>query len=218
MPVKKTGPKPKFNESDLVRIALKRGVDKFTLADIARELGVSSPSLYRLVQTRNDIVHLCLEHGLSQLTLPKDEMGWQDALRFLVKQLWDLFERYPGFEKAMLETPAAHVHALDYYRDISGYLVAKGFPVDYANVDFLITMLGELTVTGHIAHSTLQRVHEGGETGLNEARERISGISDQAFSPLESWMDAGKLGQYVERIIQAVEDQIELERLRAQLS
>ena len=93
-PGRKTGPKPRFHIDDVVRTALTIGLDDFTLADVARALQVTTPSLYRVVATRDHLIHFCLAAMADSLTLPPNTLSWKEQLRYYAEELWRFAERY----------------------------------------------------------------------------------------------------------------------------
>ena len=54
---RKTGPKPKFTSEDAVMAALHLGIDRFTIAGVATQLGVATSAVYRLFDSRDALVH-----------------------------------------------------------------------------------------------------------------------------------------------------------------
>ena len=50
---RKTGPKPKFTSEDAVMAALRLGIDRFTIAGVATQLGVATSAVYRLFDSRD---------------------------------------------------------------------------------------------------------------------------------------------------------------------
>lgn len=53
---RKTGPKPKFSAADVIDAVLEIGLDRFTMAQVAKKVGVGAPSLYRIYESREDLV------------------------------------------------------------------------------------------------------------------------------------------------------------------
>ncbi|MDO4685264.1 MAG: TetR/AcrR family transcriptional regulator [Corynebacterium sp.] len=205
---RKTGPKPRFHIEDVVNTALSLGLDTFTLSDVARTLKVSTPSLYRVVATREELVHLCLKKVAKELRIPPPTTPWQDQLRFYVDEIWEIAERYPGTVKAIVNTPGAHVHVQQFFRDFSASLSNAGFPGDAQLIDFALDFLGDTTFMTHLQISTYRSANA--TDGLQHVKELLHKEAEQSgeathFPFDESWTQRGFLDQKVEFIIKGME-------------
>ncbi|WJZ02117.1 hypothetical protein CFREI_04095 [Corynebacterium freiburgense] len=207
---RKTGPKPRFHIEDVITTALSLGLDTFTLSDVARALKVSTPSLYRVVSTREELVHLCLRHAAKELQLPPETQSWQDQLRFYVDELWSFAERHPGTTKAIVDTPGAHIHVQQYFEDFGKSLTKAGFPGNTNVIDFTLDFLGDITLMTHIQVTTFRASTEHGITGFEQAKQIFDAAAKETggathFPPNEAWIERGYLERKVEFIIRGLE-------------
>ncbi|WP_157105726.1 TetR/AcrR family transcriptional regulator [Corynebacterium flavescens] len=102
---KRPGPRPRFELEDLVREALAQGLDKFSLSAIAKSLGVASPALYRIVESRSHLLYACFD--VIGPDMPKGMPGakWQDIVRKWTREVWDVCDKYLGLDRVLIECP-----------------------------------------------------------------------------------------------------------------
>lgn len=127
-PVRVTGPgrKPKFREDDVIREAYAQGLDRFTLAGIARHLGVVPSALYRLFPSRDVVVEKCLHRVADDFRLPSPGMSWQEILRSWGAELWRVISSYDGLAALMMQDEYSR-HLMDGPgKEYSGALLATG--------------------------------------------------------------------------------------------
>jgi len=62
---RRVGRPPKYSAEDAVLAALRLGIADFTMSDVARALGVTTPALYRRFPGRADLTDACFRHILS---------------------------------------------------------------------------------------------------------------------------------------------------------
>ncbi|APT93476.1 hypothetical protein CPHO_11890 [Corynebacterium phocae] len=200
---KKTGPKPKFTERDVVEAALKVGVADFTLAQVAKELGVATSAVYRLFDGRYDLVRACLEHTARELVLPiPPERSWQEILRDWADRCWELMEKYPGLALTIMQNPSAMLYLDKYFAELAQALEAAG--MDRSSVEFALDFIGDTVIATHISISALRG--PAGDTAHSEW-DVIVEHSDpnSVFSPQESWKGRGFLDAKIDFIITGIE-------------
>ena len=180
---RKTGPKPKFTSEDAVVAALRLGIDRFTIAGVATQLGVATSAVYRLFDSRDALVHACLAHAGRSMTPPPDGLSWQDILRHAAEEVWACCEKYPGLDITICQFPSAFTHIEDYLRNIVGQLVKTGLGQEQAA--FAFDFIGDTTI----------------------ACDRTSDTS--IYVPEPGWTDRGTLDRKVEFIIRGMEKEVE---------
>lgn len=80
-PGRRTGPKPGFTYEDVVTVALEIGIRDFTLAEVAKRLGVGTPALYRAIDSRDDLLRGCLRRLARENDLSVPDGDWRELMR-----------------------------------------------------------------------------------------------------------------------------------------
>lgn len=207
---RRTGPKPRFTVNDAVDAALKLGLDTFTLGDVAAELGVSTPSLYRIAASRAELVELALIRVAASLVPPPNDLSWQEQLRDYVESMWGTLENHPGIDRIIMDYPGAHAAVQGYLRDLSQSVLAAGFPGDVERLDFVIDFLGDTVIATHLSIVAMRREVSPGRSGLEQARDKLKDEAaasgrDTRITPHDSWVERGHLDAKVEFILSGVE-------------
>lgn len=105
IPTVKRGRPSKFNSEDAVSVALRIGVSQFTMREVASELKVSTPALYRCFSSREALLDACLEEISSTMEDTPYGHGWESYLGNVADRSWKLFTRYPGLQYAVQSRP-----------------------------------------------------------------------------------------------------------------
>ncbi|MFD2757024.1 TetR/AcrR family transcriptional regulator [Gulosibacter faecalis] len=214
----RTGPRPTFTVDDAVDAAMALGLDRFSLAGVAKALGVSTPALYRVTESREHLAHLCLERVARELAASSslveppggwDGTGWQRLLRDYVADMWRALELHEGLASAILAHPGAHAHVNEYLVDLRDALAASGFPGDGDAVAFVLDFIGDTVLVTHIGIAPMRRRGDSGERGIDTARRmlesRTGAEGDAIIGVDESWADRGWLDRKVDFIIAGLE-------------
>ncbi|MDO5731801.1 TetR/AcrR family transcriptional regulator [Corynebacterium sphenisci] len=199
---RKTGPKPIFTLADVEAAALRLGIRDFTLTGVAKELGVATPSLYRVVDSRQDLLDRLLARVAADFRVPDPTLSWQDQLRRFADDCWAGYEANPGLAEVLLDNPGVHAHIQGYLDRMVAGLRAAGFPGDEARMEFALDFIGDTALVTHIAVCAVRR------EGLDAARERMGRIRPEGsrrFVPDDTWLDRGFLDGKVEFIIAGLE-------------
>lgn len=168
----RTGPKPRFTADQAVDAALRLGVERFTLAGVAAELGISAPALYRVVDSHEGLVDLCLARIAGQMRLPTPGASWQEQLRFFADETWRLTQEHPGLPATILERPGAHLHLAGTMRALIDSLEAAGFPGGPEEIAFALDFLGDTVFVTHIGILPYRRADAAGRRGIDRALEK----------------------------------------------
>lgn len=218
-PGQKTGPKPTFDVDDAVDAAMRRGMDQFTLSGVARELGVSTPSLYRVIESREQLVHLCLARAASRIGFLGSDIdasrSWQEIVREYSAVFWQALEEFPGLASAILSTPGAHSHVQGYLRSLTAALVESGFPGDRDDIEFIVDFVGDTALVTHLGVMAMRSAGPSGDTGLETARRMVNQQASQADAqPVlgveDIWAERGWLDRKVEFIVAGIESGIDI--------
>ncbi len=92
------GPKPAFTLEGIARTAVAlcdaEGLDALTMRRLAAELGTGTMSLYRYVQSKDDLVDLMVDLVLEEIERP-EHPDWRTGLRWTAHQLRARALRHP---------------------------------------------------------------------------------------------------------------------------
>lgn len=207
---RKTGPKPQFSVSDIAECALKIGLDRFTIGQVAKELGVVPSAIYRHVENRDEIVMRGFARSARLLQAPSGELSWQEILRHEANEMWEMFERYPGLANAVSQTPGAHVHLQQYFADMTQTLLAADFPGDRGRALFAIDFVGDIVLSSRIFIENVRAENEDGLRGIDQARQLFSDRSyipegvEPIYPPDDSWLGRDSIDNKVEFVIAAL--------------
>ena len=209
---RRRGPKPKFTLEDAVDVALELGLSEFSLAAVAKELGFSTPSLYRVIDNRDDLVDKCLERISQTLQLPPADQKWQDQLRFFTDEIWRVLDDYPGLGEVVLTRPLSILHAKDYIWELVDQCQAAGYGEDRMGLSFGLMMLSDMIFINHIEVEQRRKQHEQDAPLSDEMikpKGRISLSQRLFFKTDEIWLDRGNLRDKVNFILTGMEAQRE---------
>lgn len=82
------------------------GLDRFTIAGIARDLEVTDMAIYRYVHNREELYARAAARAHSTAPFrPSGTTDWQIHLLEVADSMWRLAHRYPGIERYLLNGP-----------------------------------------------------------------------------------------------------------------
>lgn len=148
-PGRKTGPKPKFSTHDVVDAALAIGIDRFTMASVAKKVGVGAASLYRLFDSRDELVGACLEEIARRNPWETTGLPWPELLRKWSRYCWDLCETYPGFALTIYTYPFPQVHFMKIIPHILDDFTKAG--LEEETVLYALDFIGDTAITINLA-------------------------------------------------------------------
>lgn len=88
-----------FSRTEAVEAALALGIDRFTMSDVARKVGVTPPAVYRRFPSRNDLLETAIDHAMRNVVPVDTDNDVDGTLRCFAHQWWILFIRYPGLHR-----------------------------------------------------------------------------------------------------------------------
>ena len=208
---RRTGPKPGFTHDDVVTAALEIGIRDFTLAGVAKRLGVGTPALYRTIESRDDLLRGCLKRLVRENESPIPDVGWRDLLRHQADRMWELLDRYPGLAETLLVVTWAHHYFATGVKAGTDALIERGFSPDDAAL--AVDFIGDTVLCTHMvieAYREAVPIRDGGAaTGLeaaaeNFAREDVAKQLPEQLAPNDDWADRGFLDRKIEFIIEGM--------------
>lgn len=108
------GRPPRLSRDAIAAAALAVGLDKVTVAAVARRLGTDHSSLYRHVRDRRDMIVAAADLAIGALRQPSRTTDWRVLVERAAAAVWTLYETHPGLANVIREldaTPPAGVRA-----------------------------------------------------------------------------------------------------------
>ena len=208
---RRTGPKPGFTHDDVVTAALEIGIRDFTLAGVAKRLGVGTPALYRTIASRDDLLRGCLKRLAEENKFTVPECGWRELLRHQAEWLWGLVDRHPGLAETFLVVTWAHHYFVRGMKTCIDALVERGFSPDDAV--FAVDFIGDTVLCTHLVIEANRAILPGEDgtvaTGLEVAvenfnREKFAEDFPEQLVPNEGWTGRGFLDRKIEFVIEGM--------------
>lgn len=140
------GPRPRWTLDQLltaaVRLGDEHGLDAITMSGLAKAIGSGTMSLYRYVQSREDLVILAADHALGRGAQPEGP-AWQDRLRAWVRDLRRAYEQHPWLTSIPVGTEPllpSYLHRLE-----SGLVCLEPLAIPGDRAITVLTMLWTYT-------------------------------------------------------------------------
>ncbi len=198
----KLGRRPAFTAEEAVAAAVAEGIDHFTLAAVAKRLGVVTAAIYRLFPSRDDLVTACLSSAGSTIALPGPGQPWRETLRQWANECWRLCEDYPGLSRLIFAYPAAPTRIASVVSAYADNLTEQGRTLKQAM--FALDFLGDTVFACHLGVESMRSVNDDGKSGLDLVRDAVAG-SDALFQPEDSWTGRKVMDMKVEFILTGLE-------------
>ncbi|MEM7079995.1 MAG: TetR/AcrR family transcriptional regulator C-terminal domain-containing protein [Pseudomonadota bacterium] len=106
----------------IIEAALKMGVDNLSMHGVARELGVSTPALYRYVPSKEALLDACMDHFCARIDMPDPDLPWQAYLADVGR----------AFRRALQNTPGASTY---------GFKIGPTTPAAFHIIDAALAVL-----------------------------------------------------------------------------
>lgn len=201
---KKTGPKPSFTGDDVVDAAVSIGLDTFTLAQVAKRIGVVTSAVYRRFDSRDDLLDACLSRAASTIAVPEPGMSWQEVCRLWANECWRVCEDFPGLAHAVYSNATAFTHvgeiAEAYSEALEDHARSRG------QAGFALDFLGDTVFACRLGVESMREVDESGQSGLSRAQEQVEEkVPGHPLQPDETWADRGMTDVKVDFIIEGLE-------------
>jgi AcrR family transcriptional regulator len=96
-----------------VRVADHDGLDQVSMRHVAAELGTGAGSLYRYVETRDDLLDLMADHVCGEYELGEPSGDWLTDLVDLGLQAREIYRRHPWLAELVLTRPVVGPNGID---------------------------------------------------------------------------------------------------------
>jgi AcrR family transcriptional regulator len=112
------GPKPAFHLGDIARAAIKLadtgGLAAVSMSKVAAELGFTTMSLYRYVDSKDDLYVVMLDHAFGDPPEPDPEQGWRERIIAWAEAFRDGLRKHPWILQIPVTEPPLSPHQLDW--------------------------------------------------------------------------------------------------------
>ncbi|WP_143020504.1 hypothetical protein [Sinosporangium album] len=184
------GPKPRLSRQKIINAAIDLGIEQVTVNAVAAVLNAAPGSLYRYIDSLDDLIVAAVETVFSATPLPPLDGGWRTYLETEAATRFDLLQRYAGL---LPESGAGLAGAAGRrFEELVRGLVSLGFDLDEAvlAVDAVIDLI-------HDGASQIARLHDPRHP------ERLSAAMTESLARYSPDVRAA-----VERIIAAPKDHL----------
>ncbi|OZM77875.1 TetR family transcriptional regulator [Pseudonocardia sp. MH-G8] len=96
-----------------VRVADRDGLAGVSMRHVAAELGTGAGSLYRYVETRDDLLDLMADHVYAEYDLPSPSGDWLSDLVDMGLQAREIYRRHPWLAELVLTRPVVGPNGVD---------------------------------------------------------------------------------------------------------
>src|SRR3954469_10787125 len=156
------GPKPGLSLARIVaagvRVADAEGLDAVSMNRVAKELGASSMSLYRYVDSKDELLALMIDAALGEVPALPPEGDWRARLERWAWATVRAMRAHPWATQAPVAGPPLAPHAVAWFEDALAALAGTG--LTEAEKPSVVLMLSgyvshHVTVTAQVAESFL---------------------------------------------------------------
>jgi AcrR family transcriptional regulator len=158
----RVGRRPRLTMNQLLDAALEMGLEQLTIAGLAAKLGTGMAAVYRLVESRDDLVLKAAAHAANIIPPVVDAgQGWREYLFAYAEQVLRVLSRDQSYLVRFLEGGLGPEVQMDQMEAALQALVARGFePHDALRIVRSVTLLvlGAATATVHLAGACATRI------------------------------------------------------------
>ncbi|MFI2707717.1 TetR/AcrR family transcriptional regulator, partial [Nocardioides sp. CER28] len=183
--VPRRGPKPAMSVPAIARVAValadEEGLDAVSMASVAKRLGFTAMSLYRYVDTKDDLLQVMLDAAYGPVTLPAPEPGdgWRSAATAWARALLDRCRAHPWLVDVRMSSPPLTPHSVGWMDAGLRALGGTGLGPQQVASSLLI-------LDGYV-RSHVRLLHEYSEEGLRTWSTRLRSVIDEEATPTV-WM------------------------------
>lgn len=119
-------------------LADETGIVSVTMRELGRRLGVKAASLYNHIAGKDDLLDAMMNLVLSEIDLPREGVGWKDAMRRRAISARKVFSRHRWAAGLIDSRDRRGRESLTYVDRVLGVLVRAGFSPAAAANAFLV--------------------------------------------------------------------------------
>jgi AcrR family transcriptional regulator len=180
------GPKPAMSVPAIadaaVALADEEGLDAVSMASVAKRLGYTAMSLYRYVDTKDDLLQVMLDAAYGPVDLPAPapasapEAGWRPAATAWAVALLDRCAAHPWVVDVRLSAPPLTPHSVAWMDAGLRALGGTGLPPQQ--------VASSLLILDSYVRSHVRLLHEYSEEGLRTWSSRLRSVIDEDAAPM----------------------------------
>jgi len=111
-------PRVKLNERMLAERARELieqdGMEAFTMRRLAQAVGASPMAVYTYFADKEAVFEAVTQLLLAEVDVPPEDLGWEDATRFIMRSVRNTAARHPNVARLMTRYPPRTVDAMAY--------------------------------------------------------------------------------------------------------
>ncbi|MFD3684835.1 TetR/AcrR family transcriptional regulator [Nocardiopsis sp. NPDC058631] len=179
-PAPRRGPRPKLSREAVVDAAVAvadlEGLEAVSMQRVARELGYTTMSLYRHVDSKEDMLVLMSDRALEGTPPePRADRGWRAGVEEWIHRVMEVYRRHPWAIRLTLSGPPAGPNGLRWMEAGLREIVRSG--LDVGNALQMLAMLSSLVRDTLRIEGDMARVaREAGSTMAEAERDYSSGL------------------------------------------
>lgn len=164
--------------------ALAVGLDRATLVEVGRHLGVDHSSLYRHTSGRADMLQAAADIAIGSLDWERDTEDWRVYLVGAADAIWALFDRFPGLANSIRELETMPPSGVRSFCRACRRLEALGFTADQSVLIFDSVL--DLTIDASCYAQRLRAPPKQSDAAIKRLRDTWSGedAQDPAMAPM----------------------------------
>jgi AcrR family transcriptional regulator len=193
------GPDPAYSREQITAAAIKiadaEGIEALSIRRVAREVGAGAMSLYRYIDSKDDLIELMVDAVEGEDPVPAKPSGdWRADLRELAEREHAMTRRHPWLTTRVTSRPSFGPNTLRTFEYGLSCIDGLGFSIDeMLAVAISVTGYVRTFVQGELAEAELRR-----RTKLTEEEWRLS----QA-PYLQKLIESGKYPLFTKVILDA---------------
>ena len=147
------------------------------MRELGRRLEVKAASLYNHIADKDDLLGGMVEIAISEIDVPREGVGWKEAMRRRAVSIRELFARHEWAARLIDSRDRRGSNSLSYVDSVLGVLIQAGFsPAVAANA----TLVLDSYIYGFERQRSTVPMEDGVE-GTEAAREILAAIPDGAY-------------------------------------
>ncbi|MFD5766287.1 TetR/AcrR family transcriptional regulator [Streptomyces sp. NPDC127049] len=196
------GPKPGLSQDRIVAAAVElasaEGLAAVSMGRVAKELGVSTMSLYRYVSAKQELYVLMQEAatGAPPEGLVDPEAGWREGLERVARELREIYRRSPWLLRVPVSGPPSTPNGVAWWEQLLRAMAGTGLD---AGEKLAVTLLlagfvkNEALMMAELAEAVEAAGAEPQEAMLQYSRTLRRLVDPEAFPEVAKVIDSGVL-------------------------